>query len=78
MRFASKEELLDGAKILAAWIREKAKEQFAGHILSFAWNEFEEGGVICPTWLENGKIDFSRLNAFAKAAEYLKKELQAL
>ena len=50
----------------------KPADSFIGHILAFAWNEFEEGGMICPTYNEDGGVDLSRLKAFRKAADYLR------
>ena len=51
----------------------KPADSFIGHILAFAWNEFEEGGMICPTYNEDGvTIHASRLQAFRKAADYLR------
>ena len=78
MRPATETELLQGAKDLTEWIRTKAKDAFLNHILAFAWNEFEEGGVICPVIGENGGIDLTRTQAFAKAAAYFKEELKNL
>jgi hypothetical protein len=72
-KFASEEELLDGAKALADWMNSKPADSFIGHMLAFAWNEFEEGGMICPTYNEDGvTINDSRLKAFRKAADYLR------
>ena len=63
-----------GMKKLAAWIRENRVHVKVDHILTFAWNEFEEGGYICPTYREDGSIDESLVDAFAKAAEILRSE----
>lgn len=38
-----------------------------GHILTFAWNEFEEGGWLCPTRRADGTPNTARLDAFAHA-----------
>ena len=76
MQSATEEELLAGAKDLTVWIKTKAKDAFFGHILTFAWNEFEEGGVICPVFGKNGEIDFSRTQAFSKVSTYFKEELK--
>lgn len=37
-----------------------------GHILIFAWNEFEEGGWLCPTLAPDGSADTARLKALRK------------
>ena len=69
---AAEEELLAGAKELADWMNSKPSDHFIGHIIAFAWNEFEEGGIICPTYNEDGSINMTRLEAFRKAADYLR------
>lgn len=38
-----------------------------GLALTFAWNEFEEGGYICPTLKADGTADDSLVKAFLKA-----------
>lgn len=73
--FASGEELMDGAKVLADWISHTARDAFAGHILTFAWNEFEEGGFICPTVDEHGAPVFTRLKDFRAVTEYWRNTL---
>ena len=74
-RFASEIELFYGAKLLAQWICEHAKNSYAGHILTFAWNEFEEGGYICPTYTDNNTISYARLNTFKNIIKYFKETL---
>ena len=73
--FASEDELMQGAVMLAKWITDEAKERFVGHILVFAWNEFEEGGYICPTFNEDCSVNLSRLEAFTKTTKYFKEKL---
>lgn len=72
---ASRQELLDGAKALAAWVQNTAKAQWPGHILAFAWNEFEEGGHICPTVGTDGKPNCTRLEDFRAAMACFKEKL---
>lgn len=72
---ATCEELYLGAERFADFINERAKDSFIGHILTFSWNEFEEGGYFCPTLTENGKIDTARVEAFSKISELFKKKL---
>ncbi len=62
---ATEDELVAGARALAEWIRGNRKSCAAGHVLAFAWNEWEEGGWICPSWGAQGP-DVSRTDAFAK------------
>lgn len=60
-----------GAERLAAWIKENAPA-LENELLCFAWNEFEEGGYLCPTAGQDGKPDASLLQAFAKVLPRLK------
>ena len=46
-----------------------------GHILTFAWNEFEEGAYICPTMGPDGKVCTAHLDSFAKAVRYWRETL---
>ena len=66
------EQIENGAADLASWL--KSEKIAPRHILSYAWNEFEEGGYICPTFLPDGGLDTSRVKAFRNAVEYLKNE----
>ena len=70
-RPASGEEIVAGARRLRDWILSNRRSCPTGHIITFAWNEFEEGGWICPTWTPQGP-DTSRVKAFAEAARILK------
>ncbi len=73
--FATEKELLDGAKRLCAWIKKNQKVTKSRHILTFAWNEFEEGGFICPTYNEDGTVNDERIKTFKKISEMFKKTL---
>ena len=44
----------------------------SGHVLSFAWNEFVEGGYVCPTLGADAKPDCRRLEHYKRAIEILK------
>ena len=72
---ATEEELLDGAMKMVGWIKANRAACPTGHILTFAWNEFEEGGWICPIWRAGGDPDTSRLQAFRKVADIWRHEL---
>lgn len=74
---ASEDELLQGAKRLAEWIKSDAKDSFIGHILTFAWNEFEEGGWICPTYNKDLSVNTERIRTFSKISAYLKGALDS-
>ena len=73
--YATEGELMRGAELLADWIQTEAKDAFFGHILTFAWNEFEEGGWICPTYDEQLQINPERVEIFAKIVRYWKEVL---
>ena len=64
-----------GAKALADWILANRDVTVPGHILTFAWNEFEEGGYICPTRGADGGICTDHLENFANAVRYWKEVL---
>ena len=72
---ASPEDLLRAAHRTAQWCAAHEEAWRPRHILSFAWNEFEEGGWICPTLRPDGSLDRSHLDAFAEAARLLRAEL---
>lgn len=69
---ATADDWLASARRLRQWITDHADSCPTGHVLAFAWNEFEEGGWICPTWLPDGRVDASRVRAFAQAVKVLK------
>lgn len=72
-KFASDEELFEGARALVEWMNSKPAGSFVGHIITFAWNEFEEGGMICPTFNADGvTINTSRIAAFKRIADYFR------
>lgn len=43
--------------------------------MTFAWNEFEEGGHICPTVGEEGQPNRTRLEDFRAVVSYFKEHL---
>lgn len=68
------EALEEAAQALKSWVDTLPAAQRTEHVMTFAWNEFEEGGWVCPTRGADGAIDTSHLKAFARAAAILKKE----
>ena len=68
---ATEKELIEGAKKLARWISENRDYVKVDHIMTFAWNEFEEGGYICPTYNADDSVNFECVTAFAKAVDIL-------
>ena len=67
---ATEAELVESARQLGAWIHANAAACPTGHVLVFAWNEFEEGGWICPNLGTSGNADLGRLNAFLRACRH--------
>jgi len=59
----SPDELKTGADMFCGWIEANKNERILDHILIFAWNEFEEGAWICPTYDEKLGLDTSRIAA---------------
>ena len=72
---ATGEELYRGAEKFVDFLLKNAKDKMVGHILTFAWNEFEEGGYFCPTYTEKGNIDATRVEFFAKISRLFKEKL---
>jgi len=55
-------ELADHISRVLAWCRENPEAAEAGAVLIYAWNEFDEGGWLCPTLSEGT----ARLDAISK------------
>ncbi len=68
----TREDFLHGARELSKWIGRNRQMCPTGHVLAFAWNEFEEGGWICPTLGKDGRPDTWRVEAFRAAVDVLK------
>ena len=68
----SAEVWLDQAVKLRTWIARNPKACPTGHVMAFAWNEFEEGGWICPNVGEDVRPDTTRVRAFRQVVETLK------
>ena len=68
----SEEDFAYAATKLKAWMLENAAACPTGHVLAFAWNEFEEGGWICPNIGADGKPDTRRVKWFKTASDILK------
>ena len=73
--YATEEELLLAAEGMAEFIEKEAKSAFLGHILTFAWTEFEEGAWICPTYREDLTVNEERVIAFRKISDLWKTRL---
>ena len=71
------QDLEEGAKVFADKIKNTdcLRDTFFGHIMMFAWNEFEEGGWICPTYNEDLSINTDKVQGVAKMIKYWKETL---
>lgn len=68
---ATGSQILAAAEGFASWLKANSAVCVPNQMLTFAWNEFEEGGWICPTWTTQGP-DVSRIEAFAKSVRLMK------
>lgn len=66
------QELEDGGKKFADWLAKNREFTKTRHIMCFAWNEFEEGGFVCPTYNDDGSINDERIPVFAKLVDMWK------
>ena len=69
---ATAEELIYGGDLLCDWIKENPGFTKTGHMLAYAWNEFEEGGYLCPTYNADGSINTERIKAFEQISRKFK------
>lgn len=68
------DDLAAAARAQKAWLDTLPAAQRTDHVMTFAWNEFEEGGWVCPTRSACGAADTTHLKAFARAAAILKEK----
>ena len=59
---ATPQETADAVKRARDWVGENPTAARAGTVLIYAWNEFDEGGWLCPT-LDEGAARLDALNA---------------
>jgi hypothetical protein len=71
---ATAEELLEGGKRFGEWLRTKKTSScnITNHVLIFAWNEFEEGAWICPTYNEDLSVNTERVGAVSQIISHWK------
>ena len=67
----SPSEIAEGGARLARWISENKDYTKTGHVLTFAWNEFEEGAFMCPTLNDDESINKERISVFAHIVDEL-------
>lgn len=60
------QDMADGGNVFADWMEENKPHMKSRHIIVFAWNEFEEGAWICPTYDDALNIDSSRVKVFSE------------
>ena len=70
----SQNDFVMAAQVMKDWISGNPKAAPTGHVLAFAWNEFEEGGWICPNLGKGDVPDTTRVQMFKAASEVLKCE----
>ncbi len=68
---ATGEELIAAAESLRDWIRTTDIPLAPEHLLTFAWNELEEGGWICPTLRADGTVNDDRIRSFRTCRDLL-------
>ena len=61
------DDMKESFSLLYKFISENSQYANTDHALIFAWNEFEEGGYLCPTLNEDGTVNDSVIRNFAKA-----------
>ncbi len=60
------QEMKDGAESFCEWIKNNREFTALNHMIVFAWNEFEEGAWICPTYDGKGGVTRERIGTFAE------------
>ena len=60
------QEMKDGAVSFREWMQENREFTALNHMIVFAWNEFEEGAWICPTYDGKGGVTRERIGVFAE------------
>lgn len=72
----NKEDMLIGAKKFTEYMSSNKEYNTTNHILVFAWNEFEEGAYVCPTYDNEGKsINTERVAALGEIIKSWKEEI---
>jgi hypothetical protein len=66
---ATTEEIIDLVESVFDWVRKNPDSVEVNSIIIYAWNEFAEGGWLCPTLNQDGGIDTSRINALKNFLE---------
>lgn len=70
----SQNDFIAAARAMKNWIHENPRSTPTGHVLVYAWNEFEEGGWICPNTGADGNPDLTRVQRFRIVSDLLKCE----
>jgi hypothetical protein len=69
------QDMANGGNIFADWMEENKSYVKSRHIMVFAWNEFEEGAWICPTYDDDLNVDSSRVKVFSEMVKNWKQRL---
>ena len=71
--FAFKDdEYVKAGERFAQWLKDVNNDAMINHVLTFAWNEFEEGAHICPTYNQDLSINTDRVRIFKEMANMWK------
>ena len=70
------QEIKDNALTFGKWYNENMKRAENQHVIVFAWNEFEEGAWLCPTYTNDLSLNFSRIKTFAQITNIWKSKDQ--
>lgn len=62
----NEEQMEESFKRLFEFIENNPEKTDIGYAMVYAWNEFEEGGYLCPTLGDDGKADTQFLDIFKK------------
>ena len=63
------QDMANGGNVFADWMEDNKSYVKSRHIMVFAWNEFEEGAWICPTYDDDLNIDSSRVKVFSEMVQ---------
>ncbi len=66
------EEYLKAGNHFTQWLQTVDADSMINHILTFAWNEFEEGAHICPTYNSDLTVNTDRIRIFKSMTDMWK------
>ena len=63
---ATPEQIASHVQDAINWTQENRDINTSGTIIIYAWNEYDEGGWLCPTLSPDGSSNSDRLNALSR------------